>query len=179
MDIINTQILKSDITSEEHQDYYNRYLDLLPEDLNFNTCLTSSKIAEVFGKLTAAQYNFRYAENKWTPKQILQHITDVERLFSVRALRFSRGDTTEIPGFDINAFADADNSEDLSLSELINDYQTSRASTISLFKSFAEASFNNIGMASGGPFSVRVIPFILKGHETHHISILNEKYLKV
>ncbi len=169
---------KTQLNQAEYQDYYNRYLDLLPDRIQLKDTLFESEIVEVFSSLTVEQLNYRYAEDKWTPKQILQHITDVERIFAVRALRISRGDQTELPGFNIGEFALNDNSSQIGISQLINDYQNNRASTISLYESISEKSLSKIGQASGGPFSVRVIPFILKGHETHHISILNKKYLK-
>jgi hypothetical protein len=178
MNLKTFSLTKNQLIQAEYQDYYNRYLDLLPDRIQLKDTLFESEIVEVFSSLTVEQLNYRYAEGKWTPKQILQHITDVERIFTVRALRISRGDQTELPGFNIDEFASNDNSSQIGISQLINDYQNNRASTISLYESISEKSLSKIGQASGGPFSVRVIPFILKGHEAHHISNLNKKYSK-
>ncbi len=176
MELQHIDCSKHELRAEEYQDYYNRYLDLLPSETKLDQTLNSSRLIEVFSALDQVQQNYRYAQGKWTPKQILQHITDVERLFAARALRISRSDLTELPGFDINLMAEMDNSSQLSLDQLISDYKINRKATISLFESLSVNSLTRVGQASGGPFSVRVIPFILLGHEIHHLNVLSEYY---
>lgn len=123
------------------------------------------------------KFDYRYAAGKWTIKEIIQHLIDAERIFSYRALRFSRNDQTNLPGFDENSFVENTNSNSRSLQELLTELAIVRQATISLFKSFSEAQLVRTGVASDNLISVRAIGFIIIGHQKHHQKIFQERYL--
>ena len=116
-------------------------------------------------------------KGKWTPKEILLHVIDTERIFSYRALRISRSEKAELSGFDENSFAQNSNANNRSIEDLIDEYITVRTATISLFKSFPETIMKNTGIASGKPLSVVAAGYIICGHEIHHVNIIKERYL--
>lgn len=123
------------------------------------------------------KFDFRYAEGKWTIKEIIQHIIDAERVFAYRALRISRNDKTPLSGFDENDYALNTNANDRHLQSLLTELSIVRQSTLALFKSFSEEQLKRIGTASNHEISVRAIGFIIIGHQKHHQKIFQERYL--
>jgi uncharacterized damage-inducible protein DinB len=121
--------------------------------------------------------NYKYADNKWTIKDMLLHIVDAERVFAYRALRFARADNTNLPGFEHNDYVDRSNANYRSKSSLLNEYNAQRASTIQLFTNFTEEMLLQTGIASGNPMSVRALGFVIAGHEIHHCHIIKKHYL--
>lgn len=123
------------------------------------------------------KFDYRYAEGKWTIKDIIQHIIDAERIFSYRALRISRNDQTPLPGFEENDYAEHTNANARSIQELLTEMATVRQSTLLLFKSFTDEQLQVMGTASNHPISVRAIGFLVIGHQKHHQRIFKERYL--
>lgn len=123
------------------------------------------------------KFDYRYAEGKWTIKEIIQHIIDTERVFAYRALRISRNDKTPLPGFDENNFALNTDANNRHLQGLLTELSIVRQSTLILFKSFSEEQLRRIGIASNHEISVRAIGFIIIGHQKHHQKVFQERYL--
>jgi hypothetical protein len=118
-----------------------------------------------------------YAPGKWTLSQVVGHISDTERIFSYRALRIARGDTTPLPGFEQDDYVRFSGFEDRRLSDLLGEFETVRASTISLFRGIPHEAWNRRGVVSQFSVTVRGLAFHTAGHEMHHVKILREKYL--
>ena len=167
-----------DLKDNEYDDYYKPYL-LKASGFNLKSGLelNAKEISYFFENLSEDKANYRYAEGKWTVKEVFQHIIDTERVFSYRALRVSRNDKTALPGFDHDLYVENCNVEERTLKDLIREYQALRQSTICLFNSFTEKLLLRSGIASDSNISVRAIGFILMGHELHHCQILRERYL--
>lgn len=125
------------------------------------------------------KHDYRYAEGKWTIKDIIQHVIDAERVFSYRALRFSRNDATELPGYDENLYADTAHANDRHLQSLLTELSALRHANIAMFKSFSDEGLLKKGVASGFTVSVRALGFLIIGHQNHHMKIFRERYLDV
>jgi hypothetical protein len=123
------------------------------------------------------KFDYRYTEGKWTIKEIIQHIMDTERILAYRALRISRNDSTPLPGFDENSYADNTSANTRSLQDLLTELSAVRHSNLLLFKSFSKEQLLRIGTASDQPISVRAIGFMLIGHQKHHQKVFAELYL--
>lgn len=123
------------------------------------------------------KFDYRYAEGKWTIKEIIQHIIDTERIFSYRALRISRNDKTPLPGFEENDYADNTDAKSRSIQDLLTEFSAVRHSNLLMFKSFSDEQLRRIGTASNHEISVRAIGFILLGHLKHHQRVFAERYL--
>ncbi|WP_348812420.1 DinB family protein [Flavobacterium maritimum] len=123
------------------------------------------------------KFDYRYAEGKWTIKDIIQHIIDTERIFTYRALRISRNDKTPLPGFEENDYVANTNANARSIQDLLAELSAVRHSTLFLFKSFSWEQLERIGIASNNEISVRAIGFILIGHQKHHQNVFKERYL--
>lgn len=123
------------------------------------------------------KFDYRYAEGKWTIKEIIQHLIDAERVFAYRALRISRNDKTALPGFEENDYVANTYANERHLQSLLTEMSIVRQSTLALFKSFSEEQLKRVGIASNNEISVRAIGFVIVGHQKHHQNIFKEKYL--
>ena len=162
--------------SNEYPPYYNQYIGLI-ESEDIITVLENQKkvmgnLLNNFGEEAAA---FRYERDKWSVKEVIGHVIDVERIFAYRALRIARNDKTPLPEFDQDDYIKYANFDERTLIDIADEYQLTRESTISLFYSFKDEYFGREGTASGFKFTVRAIPFIIAGHEVHHQNIIKSK----
>lgn len=129
-----------------------------------------------FLNLPKDKWEFAYAPGKWTIKEVLGHLIDSERVFQYRALRFSRNDKTELPGFDQDLFVAAGNAKHRSVESLIREYVAVRQSSLILFDNFSPEELTRSGVANGNEFEVGWMAFLIAGHEMHHMKILKERY---
>ena len=168
----------SKIQSSEFNPYFKMYLDQL-ENVPLIEALANgaSETNQLFRSLPEHKHEYRYEENKWTPKEILLHIIDAERAFSYRALFIARTDNANLEGFDENTFAENSNANERGMSDLLKEYNSVRAATINLFESFSDDTLKRVGKANGNTFSVRVAGFLTCGHEIHHRKVIKERYL--
>ncbi|MEZ4796614.1 MAG: DinB family protein [Flavobacteriaceae bacterium] len=168
----------SDLKKDEYAEFYAKYIKQVGES-NFLDSLKQSAQAlnDLFVTISDDKMNHKYADGKWTIKEVLLHIIDAERVFAYRALRFARADKTNLPGFEENEYTLVSNANNRSKSSLLSEYNAQRASTIQLFSNFTNEMLLNIGIASGNPMSVRALGFVIAGHETHHCNVIKERYL--
>jgi hypothetical protein len=121
--------------------------------------------------------DFVYAPGKWTVKQVIGHLTDAERIFSYRALRIARGDTTPLPGFEQDDYVKTAASNERPLADLIGEFRNVRESTLILLRGLPPEAWLRQGRVSDWNLSVRGIAFTTAGHEMHHAAILQKRYL--
>ncbi len=157
--------------------FYQRYISLVDSNLLVHTLRENGdKFFGLVSSWSEAQTNYRYAPEKWSARDVVQHLIDSERVFAYRALRFARQDQTELPGFDENAYASTYSEDTREFDLVLNELKAVRQSTISLFESFTPLQLKRTGTASGVTMSVRTIGEIIAGHELHHQNILMERY---
>ncbi len=123
-----------------------------------------------------AKGSFAYAPGKWTVKRLVQHVVDGERLFVYRAMCVARGDTQNLPGFDEDAYAAHDGSDGRLLADVVAEFAAVRVATILFFRGLDGPAWTRVGTANGHPIGVRALPWILAGHELHHLAVLRERY---
>ena len=131
----------------------------------------------VFENLPEEKHEYRYAPDKWTIKELLQHLIDTERVFAYRALRFSRNDTADLQGFDQTLFAANCDANIRPFDELLDEFSLVRRSTIILFRSFSEDMLLRCGTINNNTVSVRAKGYIISGHLLHHLDVIKERYL--
>lgn len=163
---------------DEYFEYYDRYVSLVPDgDIIDVLGRQRASSLELFSSLAEDRANHRYSPGKWSIKEILGHILDVEWTFVYRALQFSRGDDAALPGMDQDAWMARADFAGSAMRDLVEEYCHLRSADIVLFDSFHGEILDRRGSASGYTFSVRSIPYIIAGHEIHHIKVLRERYL--
>lgn len=168
-----------DVSPSEHHPNYAHYIGLVPKSQTLLEALKSGKkeTLHFFENLDQTKENFRYAEGKWTPKEILMHLIDTERIFGYRALRFARKDATPLTGFDQDDYIRPSKAYARSIKDLLSEYTSVREATISLFKTMDAEMLTSVGVASNSGLSARAAGFIIAGHDRSHIAIIKEHYL--
>ncbi|HEX8269831.1 MAG TPA: DinB family protein [Flavobacterium sp.] len=168
----------NEIGTDEYAAFYAPYLATLTnEDLIEELEISLHRLIRFVQEIPMDKYDYRYAEGKWTIKDILQHLIDAERIFSYRALRFARMDKTPLPGFEENDYADVANGYRRSIKDLLTELSIVRQSTLALFKTFSDDLLLRRGVASEREMSVRAVGFIIIGHQNHHQRVFQERYL--
>jgi uncharacterized damage-inducible protein DinB len=164
--------------SDEHSPYYGKYIALVPDDEMDIVHHLADQHHETVDALRKAKAkgDHAYGPGKWTVKEVIGHLCDAERIFAYRALRFSRGDTTELPGFDENAYVASSNFRSRTMDDLIEELWAVRAGTLALAKNLPSGGMDMRGSANATPVSVRALLWIIAGHERHHLGILRERY---
>lgn len=161
----------------EYAPYYGTYVGKVPEgDLLQILENQRRETQALLGGLSDAKALHRYAPGKWSVKEVVGHLTDAERVFSYRALRFARGDAKPLQGFDENAWVPPGKFDARPLKDLAAEFDAVRRATIALLKSFDAEALQRRGVASDNPISVRALAYIIAGHERHHVGILHERY---
>jgi uncharacterized damage-inducible protein DinB len=165
-------------TASEHDEYFGRYIGLVPEG-DILEILDSERVETLtlLAGLSEEKSEYRYAEGKWSIREVIGHLIDSERMFQYRALCFARRDPAHLPSFEENDYAKESNAHQRPLAELAEEFDLVRRSSISLFKGFDEEMTARSGKASVFEFSVRSFAFILAGHEMHHRGVIVERYL--
>ena len=162
---------------DEIPSHYAGYIKRVPElDPVIALAAQIEETAALLRGLSETDALHRYARGKWSVKEIVGHLADVERIMAYRALRIARGDTTALPGFDENAYVPAANFDSRSLADLVGELRTVRAATLALLRTFDPDAWRRRGTASGKPVSVRAIAYMIPGHERHHLEILRTRY---
>lgn len=120
---------------------------------------------------------YRYADDKWSIKELIAHIIDSERVFTYRALRFARNDKTDLAGYDENDFAAFSGADERPLADLVHEFDVTRQSSLALFKSFDPEMLAREGTANDIKIDVKSLGYLVAGHCQHHINIMHERYL--
>jgi len=166
------------ITDTEYAPFYMAYIKSLGNvDLFEILDASLEEIVTTLKDLPEEKLTYRYAEGKWTIKELVQHIIDAERVMSYRALRFSRNDATELQGFNEDWYVENSNGNDRNFDDLLEEFVNIRKASISLFKSFKPEMHLLTGKANGHPISVRALGFIIAGHQMHHLNVIKKLYL--
>jgi len=164
--------------AKEFAAYYSTYVDLITSDDILGTL--QAQLDMTLSALTGISEEkslHRYAADKWSIRQLLNHVADTERVFAYRALWFARGFDTALPGFDQNVAVPAAAAEQFSWASHVEDFRGVRAATLTFFRNLPEEAWDRSGVASGNPVTVRALAYIIAGHVAHHIAILQERYL--
>jgi uncharacterized damage-inducible protein DinB len=167
-------------SKDEYPTYASMYIDLLPDDGRVLEHLEDGLRAamNLVTPLSEEQLAYRYAEGKWTLKQLLVHIVDDERIYAYRALRFARGDTTPLPGFEQDNYVMHSHAHEREIGSILAEYTAVRQSTIALFDGLPEEALSRGGVANDNFVTVRALVYHIAGHEARHLNIVRERYLR-
>ena len=161
----------------EYAPFYAKYVGLVPPGDVVE--LLAQQIHETVAMLRAVppeRAGYRYADGKWSIREVVGHLADTERIMAYRALRVARADPTPLPGFDENAYVAAGSFEQRPLESVVSEWEASRAATIALFQSLNPDEAVRVGTANGAQITPRALAFIIAGHERHHRGLLVDRY---
>ena len=166
--------------SSEYAPHAAQYVELVSGDDPLPVLAQGLKDdTALFLSLDERQGGFSYAPGKWTLKQVLGHVIDTERIFAYRTLCVARNDTTPLPGFDQDLYAQFAASDERTLADLVQEFQAVRQSTIALFATFRPEAWLRRGAVSGVSVTTRGLAFCTAGHALHHRKIVRENYLQI
>ncbi len=182
MNLTNQKSIGNDLTINDLKfmpQYFDRYINLVDTKTTLLDGLKkSSKEFYDCQQLLEKYQNYSYEVGKWTPKDILQHIIDNERIQMYRALAYTRNDTGTMPGYDQDIYANYSNASNRSVSDLLNEFEIVSASSVLFFESLTEEMFHKKGICFEIEITPLAIGFLNIGHAKHHLNILNERYFK-
>ncbi len=162
----------------EYAAYYETYVSLVEEtDIVSALRNQADELREIFSQMSDERGLYRYADGKWSIKELLGHLIDGERVFAYRALRFARADSQPLAGFDQDPYIENANFDAVKLSDLLDEMLFLRKANTLFFNNLDEEAWNRTGVASENEISVRAIAYILVGHIRHHVKMLKERYL--
>jgi hypothetical protein len=163
---------------KEAAPYYSMYIDRVPGD--DIVAALESQLDETLAFLSTISEEkslHRYAPEKWTIRGVLSHMNDGERVFAFRAFWFARGFPDPLPGFDQEVSAKAAAANDVAWADHSEEFHGLRLTTLSLFHHLPAEAWSREGIASGNPFTVRALAYIMAGHVSHHVAVIKEHYL--
>jgi len=161
----------------EYAPYYGTYVAYVPDgdvvvtlERQFHDTMTRLR------NLSEAAAGHRYAEGKWSIREVIGHLTDAERVFAYRAMRFARNDATPLASFDENAFIANSSFDARTVASLCDEWDAVRRASVQFFRSLTPEEWDRSGTASNARMSVRVLALVIAGHERHHLSFLKTRY---
>lgn len=158
--------------------FYKGYVDHVKDyDMLHILVLSNKQTLELVRSIPGEKGEYRYAQEKWSIKELLCHMMDAERIFAYRALRFARNDKTPLAGFEEKDYAPEANAQHRTVLQLADEMERLRLSTIDLFMSFSPEMLSRKGSANNTEISVLNLGYIIPGHESHHRKVLKERYL--
>lgn len=162
----------------EHADYYGGYIDLVPDGDILETLREQlgDTLALLMG-VPEEMETHRYAEGKWSLREVVGHLIDTERVFAFRALAIARADGVDLPGMEQDEWVAASAADSRHLGEMGQEWAALRRANIHMFTSMDEATGMRVGRASGFDFTVRSFPWIIAGHELWHRRLIERDYL--
>lgn len=164
-------------STNDYAAYAADYVKSCPtDDIIGNLEENSKEVSSYLSSISEEDSKYRYAEGKWTVREMIQHIIDAERIFSYRACRIARMDKTPLASFDENEFAKNSNGNARMIELLREEFSAVRKSTLLMFKSFTDEMLKQRSVVSGNEVTVHAIGFIIPGHAWHHLNILRTRY---
>lgn len=162
---------------DEIPEFFKGYVGHIPEGLDGLAALEQQRTdVMAIARIGSLQAEHRYADGKWSVKEVIGHMADAERIFAYRLLRIARGDKTPLPSFDENEYAKSSNADRRDIADLAKEIATVRDSSLALVRSLDDSMLDNRGIVRAGEVTCRAQVFILAGHFEHHLKALRERY---
>ncbi len=163
----------------EFDSYYERYVSLVQKDGDIISALQKqlAETLKLLSEINEEKAAYRYAEGKWSVKELVGHMIDAERIFAYRALRIARGDRTPIEGYEQDDYVKNAEFDSYSLADLAEEFAQVRKANVSMFQHLSEEAWHRRGIVNDKEITVRALAYNIAGHEIYHVKILRERYL--
>lgn len=163
---------------EECAPHHPKYLAEVVENDLFGALLANQRdLGELSARFPGEASRHRYAEGKWSVRELVGHLGDSERVFGYRMLAIARGEERALPGFDDQAYAAASQADRLDLASLVADFEAARTANVRLLRSLPEEAWLATGEVNGHRVSLRAVAWFAAAHARHHLGVLAERYL--
>jgi hypothetical protein len=169
--------MKTRPTENEFAAFFSGYVSLVPEtDVLAVLGHQSSELGQLAQRVPPGRERHRYAEGKWSIREVIGHLIDAERVFAYRAFCISRGEQVSLPGFDENTYVAHSHYDGQSLADLAAEFSALRSGNVMFFRALADGDWERLGTANKNAVSVRALAFIMAGHVRHHFNVLRDRY---
>jgi hypothetical protein len=162
--------------STEYAPFYAGYVGKVSDSGPLALLESQLDAFRALGGKAASSGDYRYAEGKWTVKDLLGHVADTERVFAYRLLRIARNDAAPLAGFDEKAWSQWAPHAGRPLGDIIDELLALRRSTLYLVRSLDASALARRGVANGKDVTVRALCWIIPGHVQHHLDVLRDRY---
>jgi hypothetical protein len=165
-------------SASDYSPAFGNYINLCPEEDVLSAIeQQSSETQKLLACVDEARGAYRYAEGKWSVKEVFGHMTDAERIMGYRAVCIARGETQSLPGFDEQEYARNAGFDAWRIGDLAEAYAVTRRSNIVTLRNLQPEAWDRRGLANNNAITVRALAYVLLGHERHHLAVLRERYL--
>ncbi len=170
---------RSELNNSEFNEYFKRYIDQLPESINLKESFSEGmkNTYNFFSNISNDKLEYRYQPEKWTVKEVFQHIIDTERIFMNRCFRIARRDPEDLTSFDQNIYIAPSKANDKSITDLLGEFKINRTNSMYLLNTLNNEDLCFVGKAGGSNLSARAAAFIIPGHDIWHQKVITKLYL--
>jgi len=163
----------------EYPEYFEQYIKLIPGE-NVIRALESQmlELQALVSDLPSEKEDYSYEPGKWTIKEVIGHLIDCERVFGYRVLRFARGDSQALAGFNEKLYVPAGKFNKRSFYDLAHEFSVLREANIILCKNLGEEELSKRGTADNLEMTARALIFSIAGHSAHHVRTIKSRYLE-
>ena len=173
-----SQVLVERPPSTEYAGPFERYVSRVSEaDVVSVLARQKDEVLAAFAKARGPAERYRYADGKWSVREMAGHVVDTERIMGYRAVCVARGETASLPGFDENAYVANASFDECPLGELLDEFAHVREGHLAFFRHLSPEAWLRKGVANGNPISVRALAYVMAGHPRHHLAVFQERYL--
>jgi hypothetical protein len=170
-------MLKHPKTNEYHP-YFERYIELIPNEGLLDILKKQQETTNnLLRGISNEQGEYRYEAEKWSLKEVLGHMADVERVLSYHVLVVARGDTVSFTPFDKDLYMTNADFSRRDIQDILSDFSIVRQCTSSLIACLSNDAWMHTGTVLNHPTTARALAYIIAGHELHHQAIIKERYL--
>lgn len=170
--------MRSRPMTDEYIPYFERYITLVPDGYICDILLRQRQLTLDFLSGIPEQASlYRYGSDKWSIKEVVGHIADTERVMAYRLLCAARGEQSELPGFDQDQWMREADFTRTPFEQILSDFRIVREATLSLTKALSEDAWVRCCTVWEHSTSARAFAYIIAGHELHHRTILQERYV--
>ncbi len=164
-------------TESEYAPFYAGYIaHVTDDDIVATLAAQRQELAALPQAVPAGRETHRYAEGKWSVREVVGHLGDAERVFGYRLLCFSRGEQQSLPGFDENTYVASAGFDRRPLGDLVAELLALRDANLATLRALDPDAAMRRGVANGQPISVRALAYVIAGHCRHHLGILRDRY---
>jgi DinB superfamily len=162
----------------EHAPYFGRYIGLVPDGDIVDTLMYQlGETLRLLQGVTPERETYRYAPDKWSIREVVGHLLDVERVFAFRALAIARADGVDLPSMEQDEWAARSNAHERTLDDLVGEWASVRRGTVHMFATLPAGAGGRCGKAGGNEVTLRSLPWMIAGHELWHRELLARDYL--
>jgi hypothetical protein len=169
-------VTREELLDDEYAPHHRRYIDLVSGPVLEVLRAQRAVISRLPDVVSEERAGYRYAEGKWSIREVVGHLSDAERVYGYRALALARGDANPLPKYDPDGYVAAADFDARTVASLADEFLALRESTLRFFDNLPAVAWSRRGTMGGSPLSVRALAFIAAGHVEQHLNVLRERY---